>query len=363
MSLALPHYKKIERVKHLDHTRTNCLRLDMNEKPYTLPETVIKKITKQITPEKISTYPEIYPLYNIVSKKFNIPKENIIFTNGSEAAIGHIFRTYLDKEDTVLSFSPTFAMVPIYAKLFRVKYVEVEYDDKLHLNVDKLIEIIQNKEIKLLYLPNPNSPTGTILTDNEMYRLFKITEKNHVIFLLDEAYYPFYKKSYIDEYKNYDNLIITRTFSKYFGLPSIRLGLIVSNKTNIADIFKVVPTYEVNSFSILFGEKIFDFERILNKYLSDIKNTKKRVINFCRENNLDYISTHTNFMFIKTDEKTSEKIGKWLKEKKKILVKYGFSHSALKSCIRFSIGNKKQMDYLLSSIKEFLDEKTNHQSR
>jgi len=326
----------------------------MNEKPYPLPKETIDSILENMNPEKISTYPEIYTLCNRVSKKFHIPGENLLFTNGSESAIKHVFQTYVTRGDHVLSVSPTFAMVPIYAKIFQANYTEVEYDVDLNLDVSRLIEIIEEQDIKMFYLPNPNSPTGTILNEMEMHKLFKATNENNVVFLLDEAYVPFYEMSYMREFNKYKNLVIVRTFSKYFNLPSIRLGVIASNKINIDDIFKVVPTYEVNAFAILFGEKIFDFENVLNNYLLDIKKSKKMVIDFCKDNNLDFISTYTNFMFIKFGKDKAELIGDWLRKEKKILVKYGFSHPALECCIRFSLGNKQQMDYLLSSIKEFL---------
>lgn len=355
MTFSLPHYSKINRTKHLTYTRTDYLRLDMNEKPYPLPKEIIDTILKDINPEKISTYPEIYSLFDKVSKKFNIPKENLLFTDGSESAIRYVFQTYMDKGDNVLSVSPTFAMVPIYAKMFKANYTEVKYNVNLNLDIDKLIEIIEEQDIKMFYLPNPNSPTGTVLSDAEMHKLLKATNENNVVFLLDEAYVPFYETSYMMEFNKYENLVIVRSFSKYFGLPSIRLGFIVSREINIDDIFKVVPTYEVNAFAILFGEKIFDFENLLHIYLLEIEKGKQKIVDFCKDNNLDYIKTKTNFMFIKVGKEVAMHLGNWLKKEKKILVKYGFDHPALESCIRFSLGNEQQMDYLLSSIKYFLD--------
>lgn len=348
-------YNEIERMTHLNYTRTEYMRLDANEKPYPLPQKIIDTIFKEITPDKISAYPEIYTLYNTVSKKFNIPEKNLLFTNGSDAAIKYIFQTYVDKKDKVLSVPPTFGMIPVYAKLFQANHIEIKYDNDLNLDVNSLTEVIEGQDIKLFYLSNPNSPTGTILNDGEMDQLLKITCKNDTVFLLDEAYIPFYKTSYIHAFKKYRNLVIIRTFSKFFGIPSVRLGFIVSDKTNIDNIFKMIPTYEVNTFAILFGEKIFDFENVLNNYLEEVEKAKRRVIDFCEDNELNYISTSTNFMFINLGKKTANLIGKWLKTEKKILVRYSFVHPALEHCIRFSLGNERQMDYLLSSIKEFLE--------
>ena len=119
MSYSLPHLENIVRYKHLDYSRTNYLRLDMNEKPFVLPNHIINSILENMTAEKISTYPEIFSLYDKVSNYYDISKENLLFTNGSESGIRYVFQTYVAPGDNVLTVSPTFAMVPVYSKIFQ----------------------------------------------------------------------------------------------------------------------------------------------------------------------------------------------------------------------------------------------------
>lgn len=356
-SLALPHYGDIERVRPTDFSRTDYLRLDMNEKPYSLPEEIIKDILGSITPEKVSTYPEVFELYNRVSKQYSIDQEKILFTNGSSSAIRYTFQTYIEKGDSILGLKPTYAMVPIYSKIFRANYMEVPFDNKLRLDIGKMIDRIQNGNLRLFYLANPNSPTGTVINDTDMKRLFETTYENDVILVLDEAYTHFYSDGYIHDIDNFPNLVVIRTFSKYFGLPSVRLGMLVSNPINTNDIFKSMPTYEVNSFAVHFGMKIFDFEDELEKYEQDFIEGKKKVISFCGKNKLEFIDTKTHFVYIRVGIGLNTDLANWLKSEKKILVKAEFGFEPLDDCIRFTIGNEGQMEYLLESIEEFLSKK------
>jgi histidinol-phosphate aminotransferase len=201
--------------------RLKFLRLDKNEDTIGLPEEVIQEILSEVTPDFISTYPLTYRLYESLSEFLSLSEDHLLITAGSDAAIKAAFEGFVEPGDEVIIPDPTFAMFEVYADLFRGEMKKITYKSDLSLSIEEMLGSITQKT-KLIALPNPNSPTGTIVRREDILNLLKHAEAVGVVVLIDEAYYPFYPHTTIDLIDEYQNLIVTRTFSKAFGLASVR---------------------------------------------------------------------------------------------------------------------------------------------
>ena len=232
--------------------RTRYLRLDKNEDLCGLPEDLVKTCLTKITPDDLSAYPQTYILYEKLSKYLSVPQENLLITAGSDAAIKNIFEVFISPGDGVIIPDPTYAMYEVYADLFNARLTKIPYAEDLSFSVRDMIASISDST-KLVALANPNSPTGTIVNRNEIVDLIERCCARDVLVLIDEAYYPFYPHTVIDLTEKYPNLIVTRTFSKAFGLAALRLGYLVANSEIIRYLKTFRPIYETHGLAVALG--------------------------------------------------------------------------------------------------------------
>ena len=186
--------KNIYRIRGPAQTRFNYLRLDKNERVSNIKTSFLKNLLNKIRTEHLTAYPETEKLYDLISSKIKVNKRSIVVTAGSDAAIRTCFDLFVGPKDKIITISPTFAMVDIYAKLYRAKQIKIKYDSKLNLDFKKLLNSI-NRKIALVIIANPNSPTGTLLGKDEIVKVLKKALKKNTIVLIDEAYFGFTKES------------------------------------------------------------------------------------------------------------------------------------------------------------------------
>ena len=247
---------KIHRVRGQAISRLNKIRLDKNEKPDDHVSYLMKKIKKNLKDEILTAYPETESLYNSISKKFKINKNSLVLTPGSDAAIKMCLDLLTEKNDKIITLNPTFAMVDIYAKIKRLKQVKINYNDNLNLDLNKLFKTINRDKVKLLIIANPNSPTGTVISNKILLKILNVCRKKNIFVLIDEAYYGFYKFTALNYLKSNKNLIICRTFSKAYGLAGCRVGFLIANHLVAQKLYNLRPMYEINSLGVMIVNEI-----------------------------------------------------------------------------------------------------------
>ncbi len=348
---------KIESIYRLPSSsisRLDFIRLDKNERADKHISYFVSKLKNSINSDLISAYPEFYKIYKKLSKKLNVSKSNIVFTAGSDQAIKNTFELFYKKNKEVITINPTFAMTDIYCKIFKTKQIKIGYDKNLRLDVEKIYDSI-NSNTCLLILANPNSPTGTVIKKSDLINIIKKAKKYDVKVLLDEAYYEFSNYNFSLKIKNYNNLIIIRTFSKIYGLAGLRLGYVLSNKKNIKKYFAIKPMYEINSIAVKALEILLDNPKFNNIYLKEMRKGETFARNFCKKNNFKFIKCYANFFHIDFNY-DPKKIQNYL-TKEKILVKGGPGIDNFKNYLRISFAKKSTISFILNKIKIFLKNK------
>lgn len=332
--------------------RLKFLRLDKNEDTIGLPEEVIQEILSEVTPDFISTYPLTYRLYESLSEFLSLSEDHLLITAGSDAAIKAAFEGFVEPGDEVIIPDPTFAMFEVYADLFRGEMKKITYKSDLSLSIEEMFGSITQKT-KLIGLPNPNSPTGTIVRREDILNLLKHAEAVGAVVLIDEAYYPFYPNSVIDFVKEYQNLIVTRTFSKAFGLASVRLGFAAAHPETIKILSKFKPIYEVNSFAVLFGCAALKHPEWMEQRVQEVLKGRRYLESEMNRLGLKTYPTYTNFMHIEVGESNVEPLVEHMR-KFGILIRSGFTHDTLRQCIRITLGPESQMRYVAQKIEEYM---------
>ena len=335
------HTLDCKRVPNEIFGRLGYVRLDKNEKSVGYPEEFVQEMFQGVTPDMLSSYPEPFILQKKLAQFLGVEEDRILLTSGSDAAIKTCFETFIDSGDKVVRLDPTYAMIGVYSKLFGAKEIKGEYNNSLNLDFNGLIGEIRNGA-KLVYIANPNSPTGTVMSLDQLRLLCREAKSIDAVVVVDEAYQNFSSISAFTLLDQFENLAIVRTFSKAAGLASVRLGYIISSPEIINWLSRWRPMYEINSFAQHCGCFILDHWEYVEQYVKEILSTREWFIEKINKKGLLALESHANFVLVKyPKEKISNIVDKFKEEG--ILIKGGGNSFPLSETLRFSIGTRPQM--------------------
>lgn len=343
--------ENIYRLKPILKKRVGKIRLDKNERVDPHFNLFLKKIKKEITSDLISAYPDFNEVYTKLSKKLRVNTANIILTAGSDQAIKNTFELFYKKNKEIITTHPTFAMVDIYSKIFRTKQIKINYDKNLNLKINDIYKSI-NKNTCLVIIANPNSPTGKMIEKKKLIRIIKKAKKYKAKVLLDEAYHEFSNYNFLSKIKDYNNLIIIRTFSKIYGLAGLRAGYVIANKNIIKKYTSIKPMYEINSIAVKALEILLDNPKYISFYLKQMREGEEYAKIFCKKNDYIFVKCHANFFHINF-KYNPRKIQNHLFEKN-ILIKGGPGIKSFKNYLRISFAKKSTISFVLNVIKKYL---------
>ncbi|HAH21854.1 MAG TPA: hypothetical protein DCL49_13260 [Candidatus Omnitrophica bacterium] len=321
--------------------RKKYLRLDMNENPLGLSQSFVRDVLRQVNSNTLAAYPEYCSLLKKIALHNHLKTENVCLSNGSDAVIKHIFDAYVSPGDRILLTEPTFAMYPVYCSMFNAKPLIVEYDSFRGLPVNRFLDKISSG-IKMAVIVNPHNPTGSIFSQRELIKIARKARDNDVLLVIDEAYFYFYSHTLIHKINRYRNLIILRTFSKLCGIAGLRVGYAAACPEIIKGLYKVKPSFDVNSVGVLFAERLLDEPALIKKMIAQTNEGKGYLVKKLQESSIEYIAGAANFVLIRC--RVSPIVIKEKLAKQNILVAAGFTHEFLKDYIRVTVADKKIME-------------------
>lgn len=290
-------------------------------------------------------YPDINAteLKNNLSEYVGVPESFIEVYNGSDDALKDIFTVFVDKETQVLSYQPSYTQVDTFISVNTGNYERIQIKDPLG---EHKYEFHHCEYVDVVYLVNPNNPTGKLLDVKEIESL--ITSMPEVLFIVDEAYYEFAKKTCAHLVISNKNLIVTRTFSKAFGLASVRLGYTIAHPDLLFHLRKIRNGKSINSLAQLCGIAALSDLDYLDSRITEMNDSKK----FFMDNlSSKYIAAESfaNFVLVKTPD--SKSLLNKMKENR-ILIRDRSSFLNLEDCVRITIGSKKQIIKVLGVMNK-----------
>lgn len=325
-------------------------RYDMNENPEGLPKNFVDSVIQEITPEFLAVYPEPDRFLKKYASYIGAEYENVLTTNGSDSAIRYLLEIFCEKGKEVLTVSPSFEMYAVNCSILGLKHKTVAYKKDLSLNIDELVENI-TEETDIVVLINPNNPVGNTYTEEELERIIRKAEMCGAIVIIDEAYYYFYKKTFIPYAIKEKNVVVLRTFSKLFSIAACRLGIIISNPEIIGYVKNSRLTFETNSIALLFAERLIESPEIIEQLVQVQDEGKKYILEILQEKGYEVRDCTGNYIFI-VPRRNPKVLEKGLKENHKILIKT-YSNPLLERYIRVSTGSVKAMKFF---VERFLEE-------
>ncbi len=284
-----------------------------------------------------------------------VEPDHLVITNGSFHALDLVLGFLFKAGDKILLPVPTF---PCYEKFERqgdLKFIKLKYGPSF--SAQTILEKLRSTLVQGLYLANPNNPIGYTFTKSEIEKIVTEANKRKVLVLLDEAYFEFCGITAVNLVGKHDNLVITRTLSKAFGLAGVRFGYIITNPKLARKLeeFKG-PPYIISHLALNIGAKALSAigQKKMKKYVSENNKTRKDLANFLTEQGCEVFPSQTNFVSFKT--KNSARITAGL-AKKNILVKdlndYLDGQPSLKNCIRITIPSANKLAQIKMAILVF----------
>ena len=265
-----PVLERVHRRRNPDARAGALLRLDKNEHVTGLPTAFVRRVLDAITPAQLATYPELDGLYARLAASLGLTPGHLMLTAGSDAAIKAAFEVFVAPGDDVVLSQPSYAMFEVYAAVFGARVVPVRYRADLGLDPEAIVAAI-GAATRLVVLANPNSPTGTALAREDLLAIVAAARGRGVPVLVDEAYHPFHPDTVIDRIDADDNLIVTRTFSKAYGLAALRVGYAAAAPSLVALLMKVRPLYEVDGLAAALAAAVLDEPGLVAAYVREVR--------------------------------------------------------------------------------------------
>ena len=331
----------------------NVLKLSANESALGTSSRVKKILsTKNL---ELSRYPDSksIALRKQIAKTYNCNFNKIICGAGSDEVIQMICSLYLSNKDEVIVPEFSFLMYRIYAEIVGAKVVFAK-EDKFRVSILEILKEV-TKKTKIVFIANPNNPTGTYLTKSELISLRKQLDQN-ILLVLDDAYHEYMTTpdytSGLNLFKNNDNVFIIRTFSKIYGLASLRIGWGYGSSKIINALNSIKPPFNVNQVAqIAATESLKDKKFIRQSIKFNLINGRK-IKKFLEEYNIFTNEITTNFLLLNFDKcKYSSKLFYEKLKQKGILVRSTEEGYKIKNHLRLTIGSQTENLRLLKAIK------------
>lgn len=272
--------------------------LDRNERTVFHQRSLMSRLSKRLARAPLNLYPDVDAFYEKLASWIGVSQNQIYVTEGVSGAIKSLMETIAYPGNNAIFPEPTFALYPVYSKMFRLKYRTVGYDEHFRLKVDNMLALI-DKKTSILFLPNPNVPIEGTLDLNSIAVIARRCEQNGTFLAIDEVYFPFGGPTAISLINRFDNLFIMRSFSKAFGLAGIRLGYVVGSPKNIEYVSKTRTGYESNALSMEAASFFIDNYDIVKEYISEVKKGLGYLKEVLRKLGLEYSGAETsNFIYI-----------------------------------------------------------------
>jgi histidinol-phosphate aminotransferase len=288
-----------------------------------------------------------------LARRFSLRVANVIAGSGSEGIMSNIIRAFLCDDDEVLTSEGTFVGFYVLTRSRGVKMITVPLND-YRFDLPAIGKAITD-HTKIIYLANPNNPTGTIFTVEEFDAFMKMVPP-HVLIILDEAYFEYAKDNprYPDSmHYRYDNVITLRTFSKVYGLAGVRIGYGFAHDELIGNLLKVKLPFEPSTLAQAAGLGARGDHKFLERSLAVNRSGKEWLIPALRDLGLTVVPTEANFVLVPLGSaRTVDSLYDGLLHEGVII--RPLKAFGLPACVRITIGTREQNDILIDALRKVL---------
>ncbi|MCS7142857.1 MAG: histidinol-phosphate transaminase [Aigarchaeota archaeon] len=329
------------------------VRLDTNASPY-YPKGVINSVCRSVSKIRLNHYPDTSyaSLRHYISCYAGVGPDNVIPTNGADEGIDIVTRAFVEKGDEVLAPHPTYSYFRVSSEIQGAEFIRIDSDDKFRIDIGALISRASERT-SLIFLCNPNNPTGQSLPMREVERICSSVE---VPVLVDEAYYEYCGTSAAPLIEKYQNLIVVRTLSKAFGLAGIRIGYLLASEETVDLLNKVRPPNSLGVLNIAIAERALRDPQFVKRFVERIAGVREWLYReLASIKSLEVFPSRTNFLLVRLLKGDSQDL--WTRLLKRGLVVRRFaSDPMLRNCLRITIGEMKHARVIANVITRYIED-------
>jgi histidinol-phosphate aminotransferase len=328
------------------------LKLDWNESTI-IPSPMVSKAISDFLNQSnhLNWYPDLnsQDLVQSLSQFYTIPQEYFLVTNGSDEALHMLCASYLENNDRLVYAAPTYQHFLVFAQQEGADLIACHYPNPFQIDIELLIDTLHQHSPKMVYLVSPNNPTGVVYTKEDIMHLLNTFSQS--LFVIDEAYMEFADTSCFSLVKDYHNLVITRTFSKAYGLAGCRIGYLMSHPYIIQQIKKIFSPKSVNVLAQVSAQAALKDQVYLKEQLYQVSQAQDMCVRELKSLGFTIHATPANFFMLKVQDadqwvEVLSQVGVYIRNRSHL--------ESLKGYVRISVGTISQMEDFLQRIKVLL---------
>ena len=331
--------------------KARMIKLNTNENPYP-PAPGVKKALEEFQADRLRLYPDpvVGKLVNAIADYYDVKKEQVFVGVGSDDVLAMIFMTFFNAKEPILFPDITYSFYDVWADMLRIPYKNVPLDDNFCIHPEDY-----NQPNGGIIFPNPNAPTGELLSLDAVETIIKANPD--VIVVVDEAYIDFGGESALPLIDKYDNVIVVQTFSKSRSMAGSRIGFAISNENVIKylnDVKYSFNSYTMDALTIELGTVALEdkeyFEMTRNKIIETREWTKEELkkLGFC------FGDSKSNFIFARHESIPAVELFEALRDAD-IYVRYFKKPERISNYLRISIGTKEEMEEFIAFLKQYIN--------
>ncbi|GKT11692.1 MAG: histidinol-phosphate aminotransferase [Thiomicrorhabdus sp.] len=323
----------------------NLIKLNTNENPYPPSPKVIAAIQAQ-NGESLKLYPDpsAEVLKETIADYYQLNTNQVFVGNGSDEVLAHTFQALLKHDKPLLFPDITYSFYPVYCGLFQVDYETIPLTEHFEIDINDY-----HQNAGAIIFPNPNAPTGRLLTLDTIENLLK-QHPNQVV-VVDEAYIDFGGETAVSLVKQYNNLLVIQTLSKSRSLAGIRVGLALGHPDLIDALERVknsFNSYPLDRLAIYAAKAAFEDDAYFKESCQKIINTRDQLTQTLAQLGFNVIPSAANFIFTSHTTMPAEQIAAALREKS-IIVRY-FNKPRINQYLRITIGTDLENQQLCDAL-------------
>lgn len=333
-----------------EQVNVKVIKLNTNESPFP-PSPRVKEVLSEEVIDRLNLYsdPELKELRAAIAEQFGVTPDMVFCGNGSDDVLAFAIMGFCGRGGKLCCPEISYGFYPVYADIFGVELEQIPLKDDFSIDVNDYIG--KNKNI---VIANPNAPTGLLIPFEDVEKIVASNPDNLVI--MDEAYIAFGGESCMELVKKYDNLLITRTFSKSHSLAGLRVGFGIGSKEIIDDMNKLKYSfnpYNINTLSVKAAAAAIADNEYYDNNIAKIVATRAKTTAQLEALGFKCTDSKANFIFASNDKIPAAELASELR-KKGILVRY-FNKAKIDNYLRITVGTDEEMQTLVDAIKEITE--------
>lgn len=341
------NYEKLVPYTPGEQVNEKVIKLNTNESPFP-PSPKVKAVLSEAVIDKLNLYsdPELKELRAAIAEQFDVTPDMVFCGNGSDDVLAFAIMGFCGAGGKLCCPEISYGFYPVYADIFGVELEQIPLKEDLSIDVNDYIGKGKN-----IVIANPNAPTGLLIPFEDVERIVASNPDNLVI--MDEAYIAFGGKSCMELVKKYNNLLVTRTFSKSHSLAGLRVGFGIASKEIIDDLNKLKYSfnpYNLNTLSIKAAAAAIADNEYYNSNIAKIIENREYTLAELKKLGFKCTDSKANFVFASSDKIPASALAAELR-KKGILVRY-FNKAKIDNYLRVTVGSAEEMQALIGAIKE-----------